>query len=96
VPLGHRTVAVTIEERADCRGDKQCHLTDRRTRRSKRPGDQVIFGADPLLAIESLEASHCKMATGEYSGHSAILLEAVGNNIQERPFRDRRALGRLG
>src|ERR1700716_65608 len=28
-------------------------------------GDQVIFGANPLLAIESLEAAHRKMTTGD-------------------------------
>src|SRR3984885_14055903 len=38
---------------------------DRRTHRSKRPGDQVIFGADPLPAIVSLEAAHRKMTTGD-------------------------------
>src|ERR1700733_5099606 len=38
---------------------------DRRTRRSKRFSDQVIFGADPLPAIESLEPAHRKMTTGD-------------------------------
>src|ERR1700693_6235325 len=38
---------------------------DRRTHRSKRPGDQVIFGADPLLAVDPLEAAHRKMTTGD-------------------------------
>src|SRR5882757_5134937 len=38
---------------------------DRRTRSSKRSSDQVIFGANPLLAIEPLEAAHRKMTTGD-------------------------------
>src|ERR1700688_2166308 len=41
------------------------HPMDRRTHRSKRPGDQVIFGADPLLAVDPLEAAHRKMTTGD-------------------------------
>jgi hypothetical protein len=86
VPLGHRTVAVTIEERADCRGDKQCHLSDRRTRRSKRPGDQVIFGADPLLAIESLEASHCKWPRANTRAILQSFLRLLEITFKNGPF----------
>src|ERR1700722_8612248 len=35
------------------------------TRRSKRSCDQVIFGADPLFAVDPLEAAHRKMTTGD-------------------------------
>jgi hypothetical protein len=38
---------------------------DRRTRRSKRSSDQVIFRADPLPAIESLKPAHRKMTAGD-------------------------------
>src|SRR6202051_717001 len=38
---------------------------DRRTRSSKRPGDQVILGADPLPAMEPFEAAHREMAAGD-------------------------------
>src|SRR6202042_344536 len=38
---------------------------DRPVCRSKRSSDRVIFGADPLLAIEPLEAAHRKMTTGD-------------------------------
>ena len=35
------------------------------TLRSKLRGNQVIFGANPLHAVESLEATHRKMTTGD-------------------------------
>jgi hypothetical protein len=38
---------------------------DRPTCRSKRSSDQVIFGADPLLAVDPLETAHRKMTTGD-------------------------------
>src|SRR3984957_8100648 len=38
---------------------------DRQPSRSKRSSDRVIFGADPLLAVEPLKAAHRKMTTGD-------------------------------
>ena len=38
---------------------------DRRTRSSKRSSDQVIFGADPIFAVDPLETAHRKMTTGD-------------------------------
>jgi hypothetical protein len=35
------------------------------TRRSKRSSDQVIFGANPLLAVDPLEAAHREMPAGD-------------------------------
>src|SRR5580700_11695780 len=50
---------------------------DRRTRRSKGSSDQVIFGADPLLAIEPLEAAHRKMTAGD-------ILEMIDERVVHR------------
>jgi hypothetical protein len=59
---------------------------DRRTRLSKRSGNQVIFGADPLPAIEPLKASHRKMAMGDVleTLHERVIHRSTAERADDR------------